>query len=116
MGCWLMAWGKGGTDSSGGASMTLSSVQASNFVQILQTSKVEIYSAYFWDPCKEAKSLLRSRGIDYTVKNVTFSKKTANEMRERTKGKESLPQIFVNDKYFGGLIELKNTFKLFENK
>ncbi len=37
-------------------------------------------------------------------------------MRERTKGKESLPQIFVNDKYFGGLIELKNTFKLFENK
>ena len=28
-------------------------------------------------------------------------------MRERTKGKESLPQIFVDDKYFGGLIELK---------
>jgi len=37
-------------------------------------------------------------------------------MRERTKGKESLPQIFVDDKYFGGLIELKNTFKLPENK
>ena len=82
-----------------------------NFVQILPTSKVEIYSAYFWAPCKEAKSLLRSRGIDYTVKNVTFSKKTANEMRERTQGKESLPQIFVDDKYFGGLLELKEYFK-----
>ena len=31
-------------------------------------------------------------------------------MRERTKGKESLPQIFVDDKYFGGLMELKKLF------
>ena len=41
-----MAWGKGGTDSSGGASMTLSSVQASNFVQILQYQEDGGYSKW----------------------------------------------------------------------
>lgn len=41
-----MAWGKGGTDSSGGASMTLSSVQASNFVQILQYQEEGGYSKW----------------------------------------------------------------------
>jgi len=31
-------------------------------------------------------------------------------MKKRTGGKNSVPQIFVDDKYLGGLIELKNIF------
>tara|TARA_Y100000746_G_scaffold129509_1_gene110868 strand:+ start:27 stop:206 length:180 start_codon:yes stop_codon:yes gene_type:complete len=56
--------------------------------------------------------LLQSRGIDYSTKLVTFSKKKSiNEMAKKTGGKTSIPQIFVDDKYFGGLLELKEYYK-----
>jgi glutaredoxin len=37
---------------------------------------------------------------------ITFSRKKVAEMVKRTGGKTSVPQIFVDDKYFGGLTEL----------
>ena len=80
-------------------------------INITQESKVLIYTNLFWAPCNEAKTLLQSRGIDYTTKLVTFSKKSVNEMAKRTGGKTSIPQIFVDDKYFGGLLELKEYYK-----
>ena len=80
-------------------------------INISQESKVLIYTNLFWAPCKEAKTLLQSRGIDYSTKLVTFSKKSVNEMAKKTGGKTSIPQIFVDDKYFGGLLELKEYYK-----
>ena len=32
-------------------------------------------------------------------------------MKEKTGGKTSVPQIFVDDKYFGSLLELKEYYK-----
>ena len=56
--------------------------------------------------------LLQSRGIDYSTKLVTFSKKKSiREMAKKTGGNTSIPQIFVDDKYFGGLLELKEYYK-----
>ena len=80
-------------------------------INITQKSKVEVYTALFWAPCKEAKALLQSRGIDFDAKMVTFSRKKVNEMAKRTGGITSVPQIFVNDQYFGGLKELKSYYK-----
>ena len=45
------------------------------------------------------------------IRFITFSKKSAQEMADKTGGKTSVPQIFVDDKYFGGLSELKEYFK-----
>jgi glutaredoxin len=45
---------------------------------------------------------------------VTFSRKKVNEMAKRTGGKTFVPQIFVDDQYFGGLAELISYYK--ENK
>ena len=42
---------------------------------------------------------------------ITFSKNTAEKMAKRTGGKTFVPQILVDDHYFGGLIELKDYFK-----
>ena len=80
-------------------------------INITNKSKVEVYTALFWAPCKEAKVLLQSRGIDFDVKMVTFSRKKIKEMAKRTGGKTSVPQIFVDDKYFGGLEELISYYK-----
>ena len=55
--------------------------------------------------------LLQSRGIDFDTKMVTFSRKKVNEMATRTGGNTSVPQIFVDDKYFGGLAELTSYYK-----
>ena len=88
--------------------MKVESVQEIN---ITEESKVLVYTNLFWAPCKEAKMLLQSRGIDYSTKLITFSKKSVNEMAKKTGGKISVPQIFVDDKYFGGLLELKEYYK-----
>ena len=80
-------------------------------INITQGSKVLVYTNLFWAPCKEAKALLQSRGIDYSTKLVTFSKKSVNEMAKKAGGRTSVPQIFVDEKYFGGLLELKDYYK-----
>ena len=85
--------------------------QTTEVFNITQNSKVEVYSALFWAPCKEAKKLLQSRGIDYTTKMITFSRKNTKELMAKTGGNSSLPQIFVDDNHFGGLSELKSYFK-----
>ena len=71
--------------------------QISEPVSITKDSKVEVYSALFWAPCKEAKKLLQSQGIEYTTKMITFSRKNTNELIEKTGGRASMPQIFVDD-------------------
>ena len=85
--------------------------QTAEVININKKSKVEVYTALFWAPCREAKALLQSRGIDFDAKMVTFSRKKANEMVKRTGGKTSVPQIFVDEKYFGGLDELISYYK-----
>ena len=85
--------------------------QSTGAITITKDSKVEVYSALFWAPCKEAKKLLQSRGIDYTTKMITFSKKNAKELMEKTGGESSMPQIFVDDVHLGGLSELKSYLK-----
>ena len=86
-------------------------VESVKEINITKESRVLIYTTLFWTPCKEAKMLLQSRGIDYSTKLITFSKKSANEMAKKTGGKTSVPQIFVDDKYFGGLLELKEYYR-----
>ena len=85
--------------------------QTVEIINITKESKVEVYTALFWKPCKEAKELLQSRGVDFDTKMVTFSRKKVKEMEKRTGGKTSVPQIFVDDKYFGGLKELISYYK-----
>ncbi len=79
-------------------------------IEITKESKVTVYSNYFWAPCDEAKELLRSRGIDYDVKTITFSRKKTEELAKLTGGNTSTPQLIVDGKLFGGLKKLKAYF------
>ena len=92
-------------------SLLADETQTAEVININKKSKVEVYTALFWAPCREAKALLQSRGIDFDAKMVTFSRKKENEMVKRTGGKTSVPQIFVDEKYFGGLDELISYYK-----
>ena len=81
-----------------------------NKIEITKESKITVFSNYFWAPCDEAKELLRSRGIDYNVKNITFSRKKTEELAKFTGGNTSTPQLIVDGQYFGGLKKLKAYF------
>ena len=83
---------------------------AKGVVEITPARKVEMYTALFWAPCKEAKALLQSRGIEFESHMITFSRRTAEKMEKRTDGKTFVPQKMVDDHYFGGLVELKTYF------
>ena len=87
------------------------SISLDKEIKISSSSKVEIYTALFWGACNEAKTLLQSRGIEFESHMVTFSRKTTEEMKKRIGGKTFVPQIMVDDHYFGGLAELIVYFK-----
>ncbi|MEI6442601.1 MAG: glutaredoxin 3 [Nostocales cyanobacterium ELA583] len=66
------------------------------------TAKVEIYIWTTCPFCVRAKSLLKSKSVDFIEYNLDGDEIARNKMAERTNGKRSLPQIFINDTHIGG--------------
>lgn len=64
--------------------------------------KIEIYSWSTCPYCRKAKALLDSKGVSYTEYDITGDDEARAKMIERTGGPKSVPQIFVDDKHYGG--------------
>ena len=69
-------------------------------------AKIEIYSWVTCPYCKRAKSLLDSKGLDYTVHNITGNEPERAKMIKRAGGASSVPQIFIDDIHYGGCDDL----------
>ncbi len=69
-------------------------------------AKIEIYTTVTCPFCIRAKSLLDSKGVQYTNHNVTGNEPARTKMVERTGGSRSVPQIFVDDIHYGGCDDL----------
>lgn len=65
-------------------------------------AKIEIYTWSTCPYCTKAKALLDSKGVDYTNHDITGDDGARAKMIERTGGPKSVPQVFVNDKHYGG--------------
>lgn len=57
--------------------------------------------------CVSAKSLLESKGIAFEERNIQAGTWTREQLLEAVPTARSLPQIFLNEEYVGGLNELK---------
>ena len=57
--------------------------------------------------CVSAKSLLESKDIAYEERNIQGGTWTREQLLEVVPTARSLPQIFLNEEYVGGLTELK---------
>ena len=68
--------------------------------------KVEIYTSALCGFCTAAKRLLDAKKVDYIEIDVTFDRPTRQAMTERTAGKTSVPQIFIDDVGIGGCDDL----------
>ena len=69
-------------------------------------ARVEIYTKTFCGYCVRAKHLLDSKGIDYQEHVVFYGGPERQEMIERSGGRSTVPQIFIDGHHVGDCTEL----------
>ncbi|HEY9761355.1 MAG TPA: glutaredoxin 3 [Trichocoleus sp.] len=67
---------------------------------------VEIYTWSRCPFCLRAKALLQNKGVQFTEYCIDGDEAARTKMAERTQGRRSLPQIFINDHHVGGCDDL----------
>lgn len=67
---------------------------------------VEIYTWATCPYCMRAKSLLNSKGVKYQEYSLDGDEAGRDKMAQRTGGKRSVPQIFINNQHIGGCDDL----------
>ncbi len=70
-------------------------------------ARVEIYSSLLCGYCYRAKKLLDSKGVAYEEIDVMLKPWRRAEMIERSGGRTSVPQIFVDGSHLGNWEELR---------
>jgi len=67
---------------------------------------IEIYTQVFCPYCERAVHLLTSKGVAFKEIDAPNGSKARAEARERSGGRTSAPQIFIDGKHIGGCDEL----------
>lgn len=68
--------------------------------------KIEVYSTAVCPYCVSAKRLLKSKGLEWTEVMVDAEPARREEMLQRSGGRRTVPQIFINDHHVGGFDDL----------
>jgi thioredoxin reductase (NADPH) len=63
---------------------------------------VEIYTKEDCPYCEKAKDLFDSKGVEYEIYNVTDDEELFEEMVERSNGRKTAPEVFIDDELIGG--------------
>ena len=69
-------------------------------------SDVVIYSSNFCGFCFRAKALLNKKNVEFNEINVDMNAKARSEMRSRSGGGTSVPQIIIGGEPVGGCDDL----------
>lgn len=67
---------------------------------------VVIYTRLFCGYCARAKALLEDKGVAFTDVNAGEDAAKRKEMIQRSNGRMTYPQIFIDGKHIGGSDEL----------
>lgn len=67
---------------------------------------IEIYTTPICPYCARAKSLLQRKGAIYTEIDLFSEPGRRTEMVDRSGGRTSVPQIFINAEHIGGCDDL----------
>jgi glutaredoxin 3 len=68
--------------------------------------KIIVYSGPNCPYCVRAKQLLQKKGAAFTDYDVKADSAKFDEMLQKSGGRKTIPQIFINDKHIGGSDEL----------
>lgn len=69
-------------------------------------SKVEIYTKFTCGFCYRAKALLENKNVSFEETDITMGGKKREEMIQRSGGRMTVPQIFIDDRHIGGSDDL----------
>tara|TARA_A100001037_G_scaffold235065_1_gene213891 strand:+ start:578 stop:841 length:264 start_codon:yes stop_codon:yes gene_type:complete len=69
-------------------------------------AKVQIYTSPLCGFCHAAKRLLDNKGVEYEEFDVMFKPSVKQEMLARSEGRNTVPQIFIDNIGIGGCDEL----------
>ncbi len=67
---------------------------------------VVVYTKSYCPYCEAVKRLLKSKGVQFKEADVTNDAEKLEEL-VRTTGHQTVPQVFINEKFIGGFDELK---------
>lgn len=76
----------------------------------------EVWSQTNCPACTEAKRLLEQQGVFITEKMLGINGYTKKDLIEKVPNARSVPQIFLDGEYLGGLQELKRKLANDNNK
>ena len=69
---------------------------------------VTVYMGPMCAFCDAAKRLLTKKNIPYKEINIALEEDKMEEMIEKSNGKRTIPQIFIEDYHVGGYVELRS--------
>ncbi|NNM76518.1 glutaredoxin 3 [Sphingomonas sp. ID1715] len=69
-------------------------------------AKVEIYTKFGCPYCYRAKRLLDGKGAAYEEYDITLGGPQRTEMLQRSNGRTTVPQIFIDGQHIGGSDDL----------
>ena len=69
-------------------------------------ARVEIYTKFLCPYCARAKALLKSKGVTAEEYDITMGGPKRAEMIDRSGGKTTVPQVFIDGRAIGGSDDL----------
>lgn len=69
-------------------------------------AQVEIFTKFLCPYCTRAKSLLKAKGVAFEETDISMGGPKRTEMLERSQGRSTVPQIFINGQHIGGSDDL----------
>lgn len=70
-------------------------------------ARIEIYTKFLCPYCTRARALLKSKGVeDVEEYDITMGGPRRAEMLERSNGRTTVPQIFIDGRHIGGSDDL----------
>jgi glutaredoxin 3 len=69
-------------------------------------ANVEIYTWSTCPFCIRAKALLNKKGVQFTEYCLDGDEAARDQMAQRSHGRRSMPQIFINNQHIGGCDDL----------
>lgn len=68
----------------------------------MRVSVIEMYTTAICPYCVAAKNVLKSKGLEYSEIRIDSDPAKLAEMLDRSQGRRTVPQIFINGIHVGG--------------
>ena len=69
-------------------------------------AQIQVYTTQYCGYCTRAKAFLKEKGIPFEEIDVTGDDQARAELLEKSGGKRTVPQIFINNQPIGGYTDL----------